>query len=151
MKFAPKSEADLQKEASKFGPWPNGIYDFEVTDAEDQTSKAGNDMIVLTLAVFNADGERRLVYDYLLEAMAAKLHHAAGACGLSAEYEAGSLSAHDFYGKTGRLKLGIQAARDNFPARNTVRDYIAGDAPKLGAPKPSAAPAMADLDDEIPF
>lgn len=150
MKFTPKTEEEIQKESSKFGPWPNGVYDFEVFEAEDKTSKNGNDMLVLTLHIFNPDGHRRTVYDYLLENIPHKLKHAAEACGLHRQYTSGSLDKDDFYGKTGRLKLGIQPERDGYPAKNVVRDYLPAK-PVNGAAVSAPVSRKVDLDDEIPF
>src|SRR5437016_4593213 len=122
MRFAPQSEEAVAKEASRFEPWRSGIYDFEVAEAEDQTSRAGNEMIVLTLHVFNREGVRRTVYDYLIESIGYKLRHAAYACGLGKNYDTGDLQAMDFCGKAGKLKLGIEPAKDGYPAKNRVQD-----------------------------
>lgn len=160
MKFTPKSEADIQASSGSFDPWPSGTYDFEVAEAEDTTSKAGNDMIKLTLYVFNPEGKRRTVFDYLLASIEYKLRHAAEACGLLSAYEQGMLEAFDFTGKTGRLKLGVQPAKDGYDAKNTVRDYVKDDgstaeepAPKRWeAPRRKSEPAAAgNIDDEIPW
>ena len=153
MRFSPQSEAEVQKSAAKFGPWPNGVYDFEIAEAADDTSSKGNEMISLTLHIFNSDGDRRTVFDYLLDSIPHKLRHAAYACGLEAAYEAGNLIGADFYGKTGRAKIGIQPEKDGYPAKNVVRDYIQE---KSGSSAVSAQtrkqPALSgDLDDEIPF
>lgn len=109
-------------------------------------------MITLTLHIYNSDGDRRTVFDYLLDSIPHKLRHAAYACGLGAAYEAGNLIGADFYGRTGRAKIGIQPEKDGYQAKNVVRDYIqeknAGGG--LGAPSRSSKPAD-DLSDEIPF
>lgn len=160
MRFQPKTDAEVEAEATKFSPWPNGTYDFEIAEAVDKTSAAGNDMLALTLNVFNAEGERRIIYDYLLEKIPQKLKHAAEACGLHSQYLLGELDKHDFHGKTGRLKLGIQPEKDGFAAKNVVRDYITAKA-SASVPRSAVArapqratvgaSASAALDDEIPF
>lgn len=131
MKFTPRSESDIeqeQKERMEANLWPKGsVCDFEVKDAEDTQSKAGNDMIKLTLQVFNDKGKSQFLFDYLLASMAYKLRHAAYACGIGSRYEAGDLSASDFIGKAGRLEIGVQAAKDGYGARNTVQDYVLSD------------------------
>lgn len=153
MRFSPQSEAEVQKSASKFGPWPNGVYDFEVAESADDTSKNGNDMISLTLYIFNSDGDRRTVFDYLLDSIPHKLRHAAYACGLSSQYEDGNLIGADFYGKTGRVKIGIQPEKDGYQAKNVVRDYIVerGASETTSTPRRQPAPAGNIDDDEIPF
>ena len=141
MKFNPKTE----KEINDAGLWPNGVYAFKVMDAEERVSKAGNDMIVLKLKVYNNDGGCIHVDDYLLESMAFKLRHAAEACGLLPEYEAGDLSASNFDWAEGRLRLKIQRQKDGtYQDKNVVADYVVG-------PKANATSDQAVLDDKVPF
>lgn len=144
MRFTPKSESELGGQAD---PWPDGIYGFEVSEAEQMVSKNGNEMIHLVLFVYNGNGVRRTVHDYLLEAMLYKLQHAAEACGL--DYTSGELNPRDFIGKSGRLKLAIEPESNGYPAKNRVKDYVTG-APGLfkSPPKPVTAK---DIGDEIPF
>ncbi len=155
MKFAPKTE----KECAEAGLFPKGEYDFEVVKAEETVSKAsGNDMIALTLKVYDQDGGSTLVNDYLLEKLPLKLRRAAEVCGLLEDYETGQLHAADMVGKPGRVKLTIQSDKNGqYPDRNSVQDYVVQKAPEGGwGPAPGAAVAsrpreMADLDDDMPF
>lgn len=146
MRVNPKTEEEVQED----GLLPAGIYDFEVTDAEDTTSKKGNDMVVLKLTISDADGRDRIVVDYLLEAIAYKLRHFASAVGLLKEYESGNLPAHLMKGRTGQCKLRIKPAQDDFRAKNEVSDYIKA----ANGTVQQAAPVKSfekELDDEIPF
>lgn len=147
MRFEPKSEADVAS-ANLF---PAGTYDFEVQAAEDQVSKAGNEMIKLTLRVYAQDGSFTTVFDYLLESVAYKLRHAAAACGLMRAYDSGRLEASDFEGRSGRCKLRIQKDKDGqYPDKNTVSDYLPQ--PDAGErPPPQVARETALVDDDIPF
>lgn len=120
MEFKPRTEQEIVD--SKL--LKKGEYDFEVLDADEKTSKAGHPMIELKLRVWNINGGRVLT-DYLLAETPAKLRGAAAACGLLDRYETGSLSENDFRGKRGRLKLGIEKAKNGYPAKNTVADYVA--------------------------
>lgn len=149
MKFSPKSEKELAAD----GLWPGGEYDFEIVEAEEATSKAGNDMIKMKVFVFNAEGNKRTVYDYLMESVGYKLRHAAEACGLLSEYESGSLEAFDFQGKTGRCKLTIQKDKTGaYPDRNGIADYIPTVTTASVAQAAQRARAKAPvMDDEIPF
>ena len=142
MKFTPKTE----KEIIEAGLWPDGEYAFEIIDAEERRSKAGNEMIVLKIKVYNDDGASVFVDDYLLEAMAFKLRHAAECCGLLPEYEAGNLNASHFEWQKGRLKLKTQKSKDDaYADRNVVADYIVG-------PKTDAMSISEILDnDKVPF
>lgn len=161
MRFQPKSE----KEITEMNLWPAGEYGFEIIDnatlgknaysTVDRQSKNGNDMIQLVVKVYNADGQFRIIIDYLLEAMPAKLRHAAMSCGLVNEYESGTLEAINFIGKTGYLKLKIDKDKTGqYADKNGIADYVVSEvdtgavyAPPKSAPANSAAIA----DDDIPF
>jgi len=159
MRFQPRTEADIKAESNQRNLWPKGTYDFEVVSASDEVSKSGNDMIKLVLKVYDASGNSQMVWDYLLEAMAAKLVHACDALGLNDRYDSGELDASDFDGKAGQVILYIQKGQNGYPDKNAVADYVR---PKGGAaahavtPRvPAAVAARAkgggDIDDEIPF
>lgn len=152
MHFAPKSE----EEVAAANLFPAGTYDFEIQNAEDAVSKAGNEMIKLTLRVFAPDGSATTVFDYLLESAAYKLRHVSSACGLISQYDKGSLSADDFVGKQGRVKIRIQKdASGQYPDKNSVSDYV------IASRSPSSALASngsrhsdevpPPIDDDIPF
>lgn len=144
MKFQPKSEREIA-EANLLKP---GTYDFEVAEAEERVSKAGNDMIVLKLFVFGEDGGRRVVTDWLMESVPHKLRHAADAMGLLQNYDSGELVAEDFWGKTGKVKIGIRKdATGQYPDQNRVLDYVK----ENGAAAASTPRKAAPIDDEIPF
>lgn len=142
MKFTPKTEQEIVEA----GLWPDGSYAFEVLNAYEKLSKAGNEMIVLKLKVYNNDGEFIYVDDYLLESMAFKLRHAAECCGLLPQYEAGDLNANHFEWQKGRLKLKTQKSKDEkYQDKNVVADYIVG-------PRADAVFDQAALDDDkLPF
>lgn len=143
MKLTPKSE----KEVSNFKVFPKGIYDFEVITAEEKTSKAGNDMIEVRLRVFDAEGNRTTVTDYLMEAIAYKLRHAAAACGLLGSYEQGQLNADNMVGCCGKVVLAVETPV-GYPEKNVVKDYIS---PKEGEKLPEKKSPSKELDDSIPF
>lgn len=152
MHFAPKSE----EEVAAANLFPAGTYDFEVQNAEDAVSKAGNEMIKLTLRVFAPDGSATTVFDYLLESAAYKLRHASSACGLISQYEKGSLAAEDFVGKQGRVKIRIQKdVSGQYPDKNSVSDYVATNGSARGAPATNGARHSDEvpppIDDDIPF
>jgi len=119
--FKPLSKQDAM--ASQL--FPKGAYRFEVLEATDKESRAGNPMIELKLKVTDSRGVARFVTDYLLEQWPIKLRHAAEACGLIDQYDAGELTGQNFVGKTGRVMLGIQKDKaKKFPDKNVVLDYV---------------------------
>lgn len=147
MKVTPISEAD----AAEAGLRKRGIYDFEVTDAEEKESSKGNDMIELKVKLFDAEGRSFWLYDYLVasEGMAYKVRHFAAATDMLPQYEKGDLKAIDCVGKTGRCQLGVEPAKNNYPAKNKITDYVPNVQGRLAPLIASKAPE--EMDDEIPF
>src|SRR6185503_3485511 len=103
MKFTPTTEE--QQERRTFEPFPAGEYDFTVEAADETTSqKTGNPMVKLTLHVYNTEGHKRVVFDYMLDSAAWKIKQFAASAGLLERYESGEIEAYEMVGKTGRLK-----------------------------------------------
>lgn len=164
MRLTPIS-AEKANEGGSFPVWKPGEYDYEIHDAADDTSKSGAEMLKLTLYVFDSDGNKRTVFDYITsdEKSQWKARHLAESVGLVKQYESGELDPYDLTGKTGRLKLRIKPAQGDYPAGNSVGDYIPiGDLPEKAtrsAPRPAARPAVPARqpsqstidDDSIPF
>ncbi len=147
MRFTPKSEKDI----AEAGLWPAGEYDFEVMEATEATSNAGNEMTHLQLFVYNAAGQRQRIDDYLVatDRAAYKIRHFAEATGMLAQYETGAIPAESMVGRSGRCKVII--AKDKglqYPDKNAVADYVKR---KDGAAARAPTPKAADIDDEIPF
>jgi hypothetical protein len=147
MRFTPKSEKEINEEKLL----PEGDYPFEISGAENATSKKGNPMIKITVRVYKPNGQFILVTDYLMEAMLYKLLHCCQACGLEDQYNKGALDPEMFIGKTGMLKLKIDPESD-YPAKNSIKDYIK-DAAKVVLPKDGLTKVLDnDLEsDSIPF
>ena len=154
MKFTPVSEQEA--DAMSANLWPNGDYDFEVREATEKESASGNEMTELEVWIYDTAGGRRLVFDYLVatEKSAWKIRHFAASCGLLPQYERGSLAANEMVGRTGKCTVATQQAKDNYPAKNVIRDYLKATGTPAARPVVSRArtPAPAgDIDDEIPF
>jgi len=152
MQFTPKTE----KEIIEANLWPEGEYSFQIARAIDSVSKNGNEMIKLTLNVYNNEGRSQIIYDYLMEVMEFKLRHCAEACGLIKKYETGKLDAIDFEGKTGTVKIAIQKDKSGqYPDKNAVKDYVVESKLTTAQEKHTKDKGNAyvsdDLDDEIPF
>lgn len=169
MKFEPKTEKEIQED----GLWPAGEYGFEVLDSVTLGGKVfatcerlskikpdgsgGQEMIQLVTKVYNAEGNFRIIIDYLMASVAYKLRHAADACGLLDKYEAGQITAEDFKGKSGNLTLRIKKGTEEYPnASNAIADYIVGkkaDLPNANAPLSTANNGASSgfVDDSIPF
>ena len=149
MQFEPKTDREL------LDLWPEGEYSFEVAKADETTSSNGNDMIVLHCNVYNEEGRVKVFRDYLVESVAFKLKASCKALGLLDAYNTGKLSALDFEGKKGELKLGIEEGKDGYQDRNKIVGYVI---PKLTPAqekhtqdKANGFQPEVDLDDEIGF
>lgn len=157
MRTNPQTEAQLKKaddDRRKANLLPEGEYDAEVGTAEDTTSQAGNEMIVVDLTVFGGDGSKHYVKDYLMEKMAYKLRHASEACGVLDKYEADNLMADDLIGKSCKVKLKIDDKSKDFPPKNVVVDYIVvggSKSQKAKVAKEQATAAKELEGEEIPF
>ena len=136
MRFTPKTESELKESALL----PEGEYTFEILTAEDTQSKStGNDMLKLSLRIFENGGENsQRVFDYLvsIDSMIWKIRHFAEAIGMLPEYESGEMLAETLPGRTGKCKIVIQPASGQWDAKNVVKDYL---------------PRPAGMADDIPF
>lgn len=150
MKYTPKSENQLKEN----NMWPEGEYGFEVLDqtafgstvirTEETQSRAGNDMLVVVLRVYNDEGRHKNIVDYIIPdgPMEFKLRHIADCCSVLDKYDSGKLSASDLIGKQGFVILKQGKGTDKYPAKNEVKDYV------VGKGKPSNIPSE---EDEIQF
>ncbi len=148
MRFTPKTE----EQVSAGSLFPKGEYDFEVFAATDTRSKSsGAEMLALQVDVYNIDGHKTRIFDYLLdgERSAYKLRHFAEAIGMLEAYATGELKDYQCVGRTGTCKVNIQKDKTgDYPDKNTITDYVVRGA----AAKP--APVRRDEtteESEIPF
>jgi hypothetical protein len=114
---------DEAKRASSRNLLKPGMHDARITEAVEKESKAGNDMIVLTVVVRDAAGDERTLTDWLTDSSlgALKLRHAAEACGALDRYSAGEINQSDFPGHDVRVKIGVEKKR-GFEPRNVILD-----------------------------
>jgi len=149
MQFKSKTEQQIQEESLI----PAGDYDFTVQEAADKKSKAGNDMIQLDMDIYVGD-KARPMKDWLMEQMAYKLRHFCYAVGIGAKYEAGTLSAQDCVGKSGKVRI-VQKQNRDYGLQNSVKDYVVSPVREPGMstePRPiRPAPAPADDPSQSPF
>ncbi len=151
--------SEKANEQSASDPWPAGDYDFSIAEASEEVSAAsGNEMIKLTLHVLNRDGNRRTVFDYLVNIDSGqwKIRHFAETVGLVKQYETGEMEPRDMVGRAGRCKLRIKPAQGNYSAQNAVGDYLPASTPYAApvsrpASRQKAAAGGGDIDDDIPF
>ncbi len=152
MKVTPRTENEI----AALNLLPNGWYPFTISDAEEKTSKAGNEMIVLNVRVYSDRGSV-FIKDFLMDTEfgAGKLRSCAETCGQLEAYESGRLSADDLDGREGFARVGIEKSKDSqFPDKNKIWMY-AKEKPKPKGEETKAtskAPALSDPpEDDIPF
>ncbi len=121
MEFQAKSKQEI--EDSKL--WPKGSYGFEILEAQETKSKAGNEMFEIRVRVSDDDGASRVLTDYLLPKRAEKLYGCCAALGLLDKYNSGVLSHDDFVGGTGKLLLAVEKGKNGYPPRNVIQEYNA--------------------------
>jgi hypothetical protein len=89
-------QAKTKEEIDAMGLMKAGTYPFQVAEAKDDVSKSsGNEMIKLTLELFDKEGKSYRMFDYLLEAMAGKLFAFCVSTGMEQKYHSGDLSSYD--------------------------------------------------------
>jgi hypothetical protein len=122
VKFQPLSEDEVVQRSLL----RSGKYSFEVVEAKEETSAAGNEMFHLQVNILLPGGNGKIVHDYLLPQRMEKFRHAAEAMGLLEKFDTGVLSADDFPGRKGKCKLGIERDREGYyPTKNVIVDYLA--------------------------
>lgn len=149
MNVTPKTENELRAA----GLLPNDWYPFEIVEATDTKSKAGNDMIALNVRVYRETGGHTFIPDWLLDSnpiSAAKLRHCAVACDLTADYEHGTLPAELFVNRQGWAKVIIQKSKDEqYSDKNAIVDYAKEKPQPKG--KGTKAAATDEAEDDIPW
>lgn len=151
---------------------PDGTYPFEITDAEEKKSKAGNDMLVIDLNIFTAEGRRIPVKDYIVPGTNygdKKLFHFAQSIGIVAEYNARTISADSCRGRGGYAQIGTDKGKEFVNKngetvmgndKNGVRWYKksadgAAATPVAGKIQPTekqlANQSDAGIDEDVPF
>lgn len=147
MRVTPKTE----QEVASAGLFKAGVYDFEVMDATEKQSKAGNDMLELKIRAYDAEGKQQTIFDYLVDTdgSAYKVRNFAVAVGMLKQYDSGNLPAHSMIGLTGQCRVIIKKDRSGeYPDKNAITDYVKAGTPATNVGGPRAEP---DLDDSIPF
>jgi len=125
MKFTPKTDEEIKNE----GLLDTGIYKYHILNAEDTVSKAGNQMIKLTIEVFDKNNQARILYDYLIESFSSKLINFCEFNNLMVKYNEGEIKDIDCKGKSGKLEIGIEKGRtkpdgSEYPNRNIIKKYL---------------------------
>lgn len=150
MRFTPITEE--QAKAQESGVWPDDLYDYEVAECTEETSRNGNEMLHLKVWIFDKSGKRKMLHDYLVSSAAWKIRQFAASSGLLDAFETGNLMEGEIVGRTGVCEVGIEPANGQWPEKNKIKTWCPKEPRKASAPvdRRTKHPAGA-IDDEIPF
>lgn len=143
MKFTPKTEEQLKKEAQeRFALLPDGDYPFTVLESNEKASKSaknkGRMMFEVKLNVHGPDGDYH-IFDYFSDWFSEwKMKHFADTTGQAKAYEAGTMDGtqNAFAGKVGYATIKTRPAKGEFAAQNEVKDYVVRGSAAVPAAKP---------------
>lgn len=141
-----------EKELTEANLLPKGEYPFEIADAREEKSKAGNDMLVLEVDCIGDTGARKRITDYIVPGTIwadKKLHDCMWAVGLGPKYGTGTVMADELIGRSGYAGVGIDKGKpftakdgtqkDGFD-KNKIAYYKRGEAaPSSRRPEPTEA------------
>lgn len=119
MQFQPKSAQAIEDSQLL----PRGEYAFEIIEATETTSQAGNPMIEMRVRV-TKNGYARILPDYVLPQRPAKFRNACIAVGAEDKYLSGTVSDDDFLGKRGKVLVGVERAKRGYGRRNVIVDWL---------------------------
>lgn len=122
MKVTPRTEEEIK--IMKL--LPDGDYNFNIIESSDKVSKSGNEMVHIVLNIEH-NNKFYLIHDYLLEndMMLFKIRHCCEGLGLIDKYNSGEISASDFIGKKGKVRLMSKSDKNGiYDTKNVVKDYL---------------------------
>lgn len=121
MKFQPLPPDQLNDK--KFKLLTPGAGTFTIASAQDAVSKKGVDMMKITLEVYDSNGSKANIWDYILADQSWKLHALLSAIGKEYMYENGSVDPAFLVHETGSLIIGIEKS-EQYGEKNIVKSYL---------------------------
>lgn len=120
LRFEPKTK----EEAFKVNLIEKGNYPFKINSAMEKTSSKGEPLIELILTVFDQEGKKHIVYDYLSPKFE-KFYHFIYAIGEGKMAQDGTLFLDRLKDKEGLCKIYIKEDKTGqYPNKNAVADYL---------------------------
>lgn len=133
---------DPEKESRRFAV-KEGICSFLILNAEETKSKAGNQMIKLTVEITDKEGRYCIVFDYLVANAQWKIKNLCESIGEIETYESGEISADMLKNKYSECEVITEEDPSNqYPPKLKIKKYLKRDEDKS---------ADAEIDDDIPF
>ena len=129
------------EESKEYPMLQPGNYQAHIKKVELTTSKKGKEYFKVQLTIQHEEQVYTVFDNPSWHWMPFKLHHMSEACGVLPQYNDDSLTCEHLQGATVRVTVGVQEATDQYKAKNSVEDYLVGDA---GGKAPTG-------DDDLPF
>lgn len=116
--------------------WPEADYDAVLKNVEEKTSKtSGNQMEVWTFEVYNDDGRKQTIWEYVTATAAYKIKQLAVALGRKSEFDARKFHAENHIGAGVKLALFIDEQL-GYEDKNKIGRIKPADAPAASEPAP---------------
>lgn len=140
-----------------------GIYEGVVTASQDTKSSSGNDMMDVTITVYDENGKPHDIRDFLVftRTMMWKVIHFCDSAGLLKEYEEGKLCSQVAINKRVVVKVSIEEGKEipshklndrpegsRYPNKNKIDGYIKKEAQTTVSNNETKNNLM---DDDLPF
>jgi hypothetical protein len=130
---------------------PDQWYEAYSMDAEEKISKAGNEMLVMTVIIRLSGSDRKLI-DYMTASAEYRLLSLAEATGNRAKYDAGELNSVDVRAKHFRVKTAMQKDRTGvYGDKIVIAEYARSTAAPAAVETPAPSTSTDVDDDTIPF
>jgi len=137
-------------EEKGFTVLPSGDYEIEIKNVIEKVSKAGNDMLEVSICVYGADGITARVFDYIVNPSTIYKLKSICRC-IGFEFE-GTIDEELLIGKRMLANVSVRPPKDGYAERNEIKRYLSG----MPDAKPAPTAPIEDLavtpsDDSIPF
>ena len=135
-------------EEKKFICLPKGEYEVEINEVVQKVSKAGNDMLELTLTAYAEDGSKVRLFDYIVNGSGLwKLKALCKATGI--EFD-GTLEEQLLVGKRMMARIDLRKATEKYGEKNQIDEYLYSGVKKVEQKPVAVTPTTAEVDD-LPF
>lgn len=130
---------------------PEGTYEATIEKAEETTSKAGKDMVVMHFKVYSNKGET-VLKEYIVGETLFKLKRIAQAIGGEAAFDKGEFVPEDYQGRNLSLELTVEEDPE-FGDKNRIKRYqkLERKSARPAAKQSARAFDVGQGDDDIPF
>lgn len=159
MGFSYEALTEQEAQEERYQLLKEGEYDAVITTSSDTiSSNSGNQMMDMTVSVFDDNGKSHDIRDFLVftKTMMWKVIHCANSAGLLKEYEDQNFCSEVVIGKRVRVNIAIEAGSEvpidrlkgrplgsKYPDKNKIADYV-----KKEDKKPLISNKNNDIDDD---